>query len=68
MSETMVKIESDGTPFGTCVVDLETGKSIKNIRAIDIHIGVEGIEAKMEIIAPEIKVVAKAEKKTVSPS
>jgi hypothetical protein len=55
-----ITIISDGTPQGTKVIDLTTGKALEsNIKSIQINISVDNLAtAKIEFVKPELKIKA----------
>lgn len=47
-----LKIISDGTPYGSKIIDSDTGEMVEMVRHIDITLGVGGVSATIEIINP----------------
>lgn len=49
-----LKIISNGSSNGTKVVDADTGEPVEMLRSVDIHIGIDGISAILEVINPDL--------------
>jgi hypothetical protein len=59
-----IRIEGDGTTEGTNVIDTYTGEKLDNIISVDIHAGVDGVSATIQIIPSEIDIEVLDEKLT----
>lgn len=54
-----IRVTSDGTPWGTKVIDLETGKEIPRIQSLSLDISVENhMVATIRMIVDEIDITA----------
>ena len=47
-----LRIVSDGTPKGTNVSDADTGEKLDLVTNVDIHMGIDQIEATLTILDP----------------
>jgi hypothetical protein len=59
-----IRIVSDGTPFGTKVLDLNTGEPIPRIQSlvVEASAGEDQIRATLEVFVDECDIVVKGEK------
>lgn len=62
-----IKIVSDGTPYGTRVIDLNTGEPIPRIRSIsiDIEAGREPVVAVLEVYVEDLEITIPTQKKAL---
>lgn len=70
MSEKLakVRIESDGTPQGTKVFNIETGEQIHGVRSIEWSIGLHcAATAKIEVVVVEITALGDLQNTFYSP-
>jgi hypothetical protein len=57
-----IKIVSDGTPYGTKLINIETGDEIKDIKSIDWHIEVDKLAtAKIEFLRVPVELQVQRE-------
>ena len=47
-----LRIVSDGTPMGTNISDADTGEKLDLVTNVDIHIGIDRMEATLTILDP----------------
>jgi len=55
-----IKIVSDGTTWGTHVVNAETGEQIQNVTKIDISIDAKDATAKMTLVRVPLEITSEA--------
>lgn len=53
-----LRITSDGTPYGTRVVDAGTGAPVENVLSVSWRADVDRVTALVEILAPAVEVEA----------
>ena len=56
-----VKVVGDGTPFGTRVVDADTGEAVEHVTAVDLRLTPDGIDARLTLLHVEVDVLAEVE-------
>ena len=49
-----IRIESDGTPHGTKIIDIYTGERLNNVIALDVNINLDEILATITVLPDEI--------------
>ena len=49
-----LKIVSDGSAMRTRIIDADTGECVEGVRYVDIHIGIDGTRAFLELVDPQL--------------
>lgn len=62
-----LKIISDGTAWGTKVVDVETGEELKYVKSADWHISADDklAEANLTILHVPVEIIAEAKEEII---